>query len=368
MFFLLLVRQYATSLIELLLDRFKGLFRGSGVGVTDFLEKICDADEPPDFEVCWSSTPATILKALRTGNALAAQRAAAEVMFHACARRTPGDWEIRFDEPMPFLWDSWLLPEADRLIIQSDGSTARILAGLNGGESEARLYWSSEQKSWLTDDLKRLHRVADREYSASLLSNVAAPDFNCDSPVVSQITSANCGAVTQAIQLLRGLAPEYYTWVTRVVRRLVIVEAPPSTLRSGNLEGHYGTFYISSCSDPVSVAEMLVHESSHQYYHILTTMEDVTDKSDPATYYSPFVRRLRTLDRILVAYHAFANVYLFYQKCSASKEHDRRDRRDFEELVNDVRAVEKIVIESDKLTPVGRAIAEPLYQEMRRVQ
>lgn len=362
-FFSLVVTQYATSLIDLLLDHFGAWLNNVAVGVTDLLANT-STDNPGEFEIFWSSAPATIMQALQTGEASTAQRAAAELLLHSGANKVPGDWEIQLEQPSVFLWQTWLLPKADRLVVQNDGSTARILASLDGVKSESRLYWSSEQGAWLTDDLKQLHKVADNTCSILLLQNEAVPDLNCDSPVVSQISSAHHEAIAQALQLLRDVAPRYHTWVTRVLRRLIIVESSQNILKSGNLDGYYGTFYISECLDPLLVAEMLVHESSHQYYHALVQLEDVTDKLDQTTYYSPFVKRQRPLDRLLLAYHAFANVYLFYQECFGSQMYGRKDRKGIQELANDLSVVEQPIMESDKVTPIGRALVEPLYREM----
>lgn len=355
--------QYATSMIELFLDRFRDGLNNVAVGVTDLLAKT-SSDNAGDFEIFWSSAPAAILEALQTGGTVASQRAAAESLLHFGANRVLGDWEIQLRQPAIFVWGSWLLPEADRLAVENDGNTARILASLDGVKSESRLYWSPEQGAWLTDDLKRLPSVDDGTYSVSLLLNEADPRLKCDNRVLEQISPAGYESLSRAFQLLREIAPKYYIWITRVLRRLVVVEAPKNTLRSGNQEGYCGSFYISECLDPLLVAEMFVHESTHQYYHALVRLEDVNDNSDKTMYYSPFVQRERTLDRLVLAYHAFANVHLFYRECFNSGAYRREDRKDLATLENDLAAVEQTIMASDKLTSVGRALVEPLYREM----
>jgi HEXXH motif-containing protein len=355
--------QYAKSMIDVFVERFATLLNDVGIGATDLLAK-ASLHDAGGFEIFWSSAPATILQALQTGESFAAQRAAAEVLLHSGANGLTGDWEIRLEQPSIFLWDSWLLPKATRLVVQNNGSTARILASLDGRESESRLDWSAEDKVWRTDDLKQLPRVVDDAYSVTLLLGDADPGIKCDNAVLETISPAGYESISRALGLMREVTPTYYTWVTRVLRRLVIVEAPEHTLRSGNQEGYCGTFYVSECLDPVLVAEMFVHESSHQYYNALVRLEDVTDKSDQTMYYSPFVRRERTLDRLVLAYHAFANVLLFYRECFDRKVCRREDRQELLTLENDLAAVEQAIMASDKLTPVGRALVEPLYREM----
>jgi HEXXH motif-containing protein len=154
--------------------------------------------------------------------------------------------------------------------------------------------------------------------------------------------------------------------VTRVLRRLIVVAAPQAGIMSGNLHGYYSMFYISDCHDPLVVGEMLVHEASHQYFHSIEALEDVADQTDPTTYYSPFVRRQRTIDRLLLAYHAFANVYLYYRECSASQDLHKQANAGLRIVYDDLSVVEDTLMTSDKLTPTGRALIEPLYREIHR--
>jgi HEXXH motif-containing protein len=208
--------------------------------------------------------------------------------------------------------------------------------------------------------------VADDGYAVTLLPDRAAPPLQIASPTLSQISSATHESIAQALGLLRALAPRYRDWVTRVLRRLIVVAAPQAGIMSGNLHGYYSMFYISDCRDPLVIGEMLVHEASHQYFHSITPLEDVADHTDPTTYYSPFVRCQRTIDRLLLAYHAFANVYLYYRECLDSQDHHERARAGLRTVYDDLNVVEETLMTSDKLTPTGRALIEPLYREMHR--
>ena len=62
------------------------------------------------------------------------------------------------------------------------------------------------------------------------------------------------------------------------------------------------------------LCELLVHEATHQYFHILTKLGPVDDGSDTALYYSPARQQERPLDFILLAYHAVGNMLLFHRQ------------------------------------------------------
>src|SRR6185437_8100292 len=284
----------------------------------------------------WSSVPAMMMESLTNGDTLSAQRAAASLLLHCGAHGVSGDWELRFDQPSIFLWESYLLPESQRLIVSHKQETVRILSEVNGSRHESRLHRVAETGAWRSEELTQLPLVADDGYAVTLLPDRAAPPLQIASPTLSQISSATHESIAEALGLLRALAPRYRDWVTRVLRRLIVI------------------------------AEMLVHEASHQYFHSITPLEDVADHTDPTTYYSPFVRCQRTIDRLLLAYHAFANVYLYYRECLDSQDHHERARAGLRTVADDLNVVEETLMTSDKLTPTGRALIEPLYREMHR--
>lgn len=364
-FFSLLAAQYSRSLIELFLDRFEQRLDQTGDGVTEMLSRIY-ADEPPNDEIFWSAVPAMMMDSLTNGDILSAQRAAASLLLHSGAHGVSGDWELRFDQPSLFLWGPYLLPESDRLIVNHKQETVRILSEINGSRHESRLHRIAETGAWRSEELTQLPLVADDGYALTLLPDRVAPPLQCDSPPLSQFSSGTHDSIAQALRLLRALAPQYRDWVTRVLRHLIVVAAPKAGIMSGNLHGYYGVFYISDCRDPLVIGEMMVHEASHQYFHSITPVEDVADQTDPTTYYSPFVRRQRTIDRLLLAYHAFGNVYLYYRECLDSQDHHEQASAGLRTVWDDLSVVEETLMTSDKLTPTGRALIEPLYREIHR--
>ena len=60
----------------------------------------------------------------------------------------------------------------------------------------------------------------------------------------------------------------------------------PITIESGSVEHYLGLIHLSAHAAPLPVAELLVHEASHQHMNLLTKLGPIDDGSDANTYYS----------------------------------------------------------------------------------
>ncbi len=364
-FFHFLVRQYSASVIELAIDRFGESLAGDSSSVLELLSSL-DADSP--YEIFWSPGVASVFQSLRRGDERAARRGIAQFLLYAGSKGLIGDWSIELEEPAVFWWDAFVLPEARALHVRHRGQSVRLSTASCAEAGDGFLFeWDRAQGGWSTaSDLKRLAVAKDGDLRVVLLSQDALPALTCGVGLVPETSEEHARPIEKSLRLLKEHSPRYHQWVSRVLRNLIIVQAPEHHLQSGNFDGTLGMFYISHCDEPLLVAEMLVHECSHQYYHALVQLEEVADPSDTRTYYSPFVQKQRPLERILVAYHAFANVYLFYRDFLDSGYCAPEECVGLKELIEDLGSVEKVMVETDKLTTVGRALADPLYRERHR--
>jgi HEXXH motif-containing protein len=94
---------------------------------------------------------------------------------------------------------------------------------------------------------------------------------------------------------------------------------------------------------------------------LLNRLGEFDDGSDPALYYSPIRHTGRPIRWILIAYHAFANVLLFYRCCAANGlDKDPYCRLNEKVLVPQLEQLEGALRKSRALTPLGRALWEPL--------
>ena len=135
----------------------------------------------------------------------------------------------------------------------------------------------------------------------------------------------------------------------------------PDRLVSGSIQGQLGLLYISNTSDQLAIAEMLIHEASHQYYYLLSRLGAMDDGSDHKLYLNPFINALRPLARIVLGYHAFANVWMFY-KTSIDVGFGQVDRcaHQMDTIMKRLENMQDIVDGNAALTPIGKALVEPL--------
>ena len=111
-------------------------------------------------------------------------------------------------------------------------------------------------------------------------------------------------------------APHYYEWVTRMIGWIVPVRSSGGRLLSGSVSSLPGLVYASYDCHPLMLAESLVHEASHQCFYQLNSIEPLYLRDSPWTGWSPFMRRARTVDGLLLGCHAFVNVAGFYLSLS----------------------------------------------------
>jgi HEXXH motif-containing protein len=170
---------------------------------------------------------------------------------------------------------------------------------------------------------------------------------------------------SEAYSLIAAASPDYLDWVTRAIRSIIPVQAPSGSMVSGSQGHRPSEVYMTDHLEPIKLAEMLVHEASHQYFHIATFLGPVEDGTDHDLYYSPVVERPRPIEKILLAYHAFANVILFLRLCQSRGLGDQ----DFLEsnlrrLSEEVATLQKPLETSRGLTELGKVLWQPLAERL----
>lgn len=167
--------------------------------------------------------------------------------------------------------------------------------------------------------------------------------------------------VEAALEFIADYAPDYVDWVGDATTVLVPCRAPEETMLSGSSNTLPGIVRITAGRSPTTTAEMLVHEASHQYLHVALRVEAIDDGSDPETYYSPVKKEKRPLDKIVTAYHAFANVELFYASALENGWHPNETEVEATEAVSgELDVLEAPLRENPALTVMGRALVHPL--------
>jgi HEXXH motif-containing protein len=119
--------------------------------------------------------------------------------------------------------------------------------------------------------------------------------------------------LTEAGRCLEASGTGYASWVAAMVRYVVPVTRPPGGYVSGSTSEVPGVITLSPGAGAIRIAESLVHEAAHQYFYFASRFGAMVDADAGATYYSPLKRTNRSLDNILLAYHAVANMVAFYE-------------------------------------------------------
>jgi len=363
-----IANEYARSVLGIFVERFAHLFSKSGLD--DLFSSLLHADLP--LELAWSSDLGNLYKAAKSGDEDQAMKNAAAFALMAGAKGFGGEWQFELTKPAKFFWDDWALPACDKLTVISSDSNASIKLSLDGDQTQVCFVRSLD--GWKCETparAVRLPSIGSGRRRLVLLPKCAALDSGVFRDVDDAALALETFApdlieiLTQALDLLEEHLPHYFDWVVRIIQRMAVLQSGRNVLHSGSPENQYGTILISDNFRVLSVAEMLIHEASHHYFELLNKLGPTVDPSHTELYYSPVKQCDRPLHRILLAYHAFANVMLFYRGVAECGLADSWSAK-FQNVLNDeLRQLEQPLLENDAILPIGRALMEPLIE--RRV-
>jgi hypothetical protein len=166
--------------------------------------------------------------------------------------------------------------------------------------------------------------------------------------------------IIDGLSLLKELTPEFMDWTSRVVNTIIVVSSVRDPDCSGSWPDSPGTIYLSEPQSALKAAEVLVHEACHQYFHMAERISSSTRPGEARLFYSPSVGKDRPLDRILLAYHAFANILNFY---AALVQRGYRDAWMFNRIAalkGTVGILQTSLMKANGLSELGLAIFLPL--------
>lgn len=362
--------EYARSVIGVFVGEFGGALARGGRGVAELFSQLSESELP--FDLSWSSDLGNLIGAAKLHDPEHALKAAAAFALRACAQGAAAEWELKLARPAALFWGDWVLPECDALNAASDGARAEVKLSLGGGQTNVVFTRRGDEPDWDCEadvpGVSRLQTFGSGTRRLRLLPCKAALDsgFFRDPEDAAKATETFQPEVvrtlTAALDLLEEHAPHYFEWVVRVLRRVVVFHSTQDLLLSGNHENQLGTIHISDNLRVLSVAEMFVHEASHQYLDLLTKMGPTVDPAHKQLYYSPVKQCDRPLNKILLAYHAFANVMLFYHDVRERGQADQFFEHQRNVLMDELRQLEQPLVGAEAVTPLGKGLVEPLIE------
>jgi HEXXH motif-containing protein len=173
----------------------------------------------------------------------------------------------------------------------------------------------------------------------------------------------------EAADVLEQSAPLYYVWVLTLLRELVPLKA--DQLAGGTSSRSFlfcpGQVHLSTPATLLQTVNMLVHECSHQFFHMLQWSMPIVKEGAPEVF-SVLKNTNRPLEKVLLGFHAFANMRLALDLLRANPDGIQMDS-----LAKHERDVGATVISLDAglqryaaeyLEPAGQALYVPLRAKL----
>jgi HEXXH motif-containing protein len=279
-----------------------------------------------------------------------------------------GEWHARFEEPTRLRLGRWLLPNAARVHVRSfDGVVAIEYAGPRG---RGTIEVSCENRAFDSSACEEQPEIAQHGVQFTFFADEALgltgfPEF--EGRVVNTIDSRMVQVFYDAIDIVKSYTPEYLPWIARVLHQVFLLKPTGQRVESGSVENYLGLIHLSAHPEPLPVAELLVHEATHQYMNVLRKLQPLDDGTDSRTYWSPPVKSHRSISKIIAALHAFGNVELFYRLCAArglpNQAECERQERIMQEWLD---VLIPPTIDNPSISSTGNALCQPLIKKLGR--
>jgi len=197
--------------------------------------------------------------------------------------------------------------DASRMTIQSEGAAAprsfSVIAQRNGSPVWAEV---GKESSFVKVDGQPALRVVNTDWHASFQDELSQPSAEVTPDVVAQFE--------EALELMGRGMPEYRAWVLGLLKEISPIRRPDwNMIASGSSPHRFGGIDLCVPATPTETAEMMVHECTHQYFHMASWLGSFVT-ADAKPHYSPLKKCERPLDRILIGYHAFGNALIAFEK------------------------------------------------------
>lgn len=125
---------------------------------------------------------------------------------------------------------------------------------------------------------------------------------------------ASARALDDALALLQELGPAYLPWLRALFRGVAASPQRRPGIRQGaSHTWHAGVFSCGFPRSEESIAEAIVQEISHQYLLLLSASFPLIEPGETRMYSSSVEGRPRPLDRLLLGFHASANMALYWR-------------------------------------------------------
>jgi len=377
----LVVTEHARQSVQKFIECYNGRMELRGRGLGSVLSNWLQCTDA--FETVWNSAFGEAFAAVFRSGADDIERRAAMLALRLHECRHAGDWKLQLSKPVRFRFDRWLLPPADA--IEVSATPQAVTLNLRTANIWRTTTFQQSENGWETNNgveaLLVLTRPGIRwtiltaeSLAPSSIALLQTEVFGYADADVDTQPELLLHASDTAVSLIAEFAGIYLAWVSNVIRELVPLRARSGIFNNGSIDLSPGVICVSNSvsnqENPWSLAEVLVHEASHQHLYIARRLGRMDDGKDDSLYFSPFRNTGRPIYNILITYHAFANIVLFYRTAlahglSADVSSARAVQRRAKELEEKLQPLDQALQSTKSLTPLGRALWEPLREQLR---
>ena len=357
---------FARAYARRFLDTKGDVVASRSTGLVPLLELL--PERHVSFDEVWDVSVSYLRRAVLDDDDTCALQHAAGVGLRLNRGGESGRWETELAAPARLRLDGWLLPKAAALSVTSDSQRVSVRV-IQPEKRAATFVFKRTPRSLKLETGRGATRLpALRPYGCTMtLLNGSALDglrFGGELALSRLRPEQISAKIRASLRLLQDTAPEYMAWVRMLVRAVIPLHAQISEIRSGSDFDNPGVTQMSFPIRTVALAETWVHECSHQQFQVVTRAGAVDDGSDTKLYYSPVRLMDRPIDKILLAYHAFANVLLFYRACRAAGLTNGYLEINEQRLIPQLRQLQAPLRSTGALTDIGAALFEPLAERI----
>jgi len=325
-----------------------------GCADVDRLLASYDDDLPGSGMALWRPELGVALAYLRNGE----PRAALGQMLTALEQvLRPIDWALSFDGARPDILSNGDVYRGCRNIRSGAGGGAAIIC--DGGVTRSLFHLGHGLDTTVSgNNSKEVYVLSvsgergEWEETIWPLSNITGKRLDYED---------FASALADAFRLIDTYTPEYADWVGRALKGLAVFVKDDGTGKhvSGSSTIQPGVITVTMPIRHVALAETLVHECAHQYYHLLKYCYPFHDGTDDTLYVSPLKKNKRPLEMILLAFHASSHMAFFHKRLA---ENDRY--ADCMEVYHEKRQavldLEKALNTTHALTETGKELRDTL--------
>ncbi len=207
----------------------------------------------------------------------------------------------------------WIIRcEGSELTVDGDGDRVRRTIARRGTDGEA-LVWAA--------DPARVIRFGDM--AAAVFSDTDWMEHWLPETVRAPIApdrATRSALIGRAANLFLESSPAYYLWIAAVLREVAPLVPDSAGTQSQSFPLWPGHIQVSQAT-LVGMLIVLVHECSHQYFHMALWNGPIA-RSDAPPLPSILTRRARPIEKVLLGFHAFGNVLLALRPIRAALDGD----------------------------------------------